>query len=263
MDYFGTRYYASTQGRFTSPDEPFADQSEGDPQSWNLYSYVRNNPLRFTDPFGLARYDKNGNWIGDYDDEFDKDLKAYWRVDKNSALGGNWDFGGNKSPIQVSGSYGVGDFFRALLPRSFSLSEGQIREVDAYQYRRMGMNDLATCRESGGCEPLTGDVASGGLKLLGTARMNLLNAAKNPKLRNIIQNLYRVNAKVGRGSTADQVRFERNTALLQGFPKHGIKANNEIRALRDVLRNRALDPSDRAVAEALKKDLERSMKGLR
>jgi hypothetical protein len=42
LDYFGARYFASAQGRFTSPDEIFADQSEGDPQSWNLYAYVRN-----------------------------------------------------------------------------------------------------------------------------------------------------------------------------------------------------------------------------
>jgi RHS repeat-associated protein len=46
LDNFGARFYSSTQGRFTSPDQPFMDQEEGDPQSWNLYSYVRNNPLR-------------------------------------------------------------------------------------------------------------------------------------------------------------------------------------------------------------------------
>ena len=28
------------------------DQFSGDPQSWNLYGYVRNNPLRFVDPTG-------------------------------------------------------------------------------------------------------------------------------------------------------------------------------------------------------------------
>ncbi|MBK9170765.1 MAG: hypothetical protein IPM24_25370 [Bryobacterales bacterium] len=39
-------------GRFTSADAPFADQQESDPQSWNLYSYVRNNRLRFIDPTG-------------------------------------------------------------------------------------------------------------------------------------------------------------------------------------------------------------------
>ena len=52
LDYFGARYFSGAQGRFTSPDEPLIDQSPEDPQSWNLYSYVRNNPLIFTDPTG-------------------------------------------------------------------------------------------------------------------------------------------------------------------------------------------------------------------
>jgi RHS repeat-associated protein len=52
LDYFGARYFSGAQGRFTSPDKPFADQSPDDPQSWNLYGYVRNNPLRLIDPSG-------------------------------------------------------------------------------------------------------------------------------------------------------------------------------------------------------------------
>ena len=52
LDYFLARYYSGPLGRFLSPDAPFADQFESDPQSWNLYSYVRNNPLRFVDPTG-------------------------------------------------------------------------------------------------------------------------------------------------------------------------------------------------------------------
>lgn len=56
-DYFGARYYASVMGRFLTPDwapkakpVPYADL--GDPQSLNLYNYVRNNPLSSIDPDG-------------------------------------------------------------------------------------------------------------------------------------------------------------------------------------------------------------------
>jgi hypothetical protein len=52
LDYFGARYYGNALGRFTSPDEPFVDQNTGDPQSWNLYGYARNNPLRYVDADG-------------------------------------------------------------------------------------------------------------------------------------------------------------------------------------------------------------------
>jgi RHS repeat-associated protein len=52
LDYFGARYFSGAQGRFTSPDEPFADQHPADPQSWNLFGYVRNNPLTFVDSTG-------------------------------------------------------------------------------------------------------------------------------------------------------------------------------------------------------------------
>jgi len=68
LDYFGARYYAGTHGRFTSPDEPLADQSEGDPQTWNLYSYTSNNPLARADLDGKRWfyrniYDENGELI--------------------------------------------------------------------------------------------------------------------------------------------------------------------------------------------------------
>src|SRR5208282_1118831 len=50
-DYFGARYYGSSMGRFLSADSG-VDQDAEDPQSWNLYPYVRNNPLTNTDPDG-------------------------------------------------------------------------------------------------------------------------------------------------------------------------------------------------------------------
>jgi RHS repeat-associated protein len=52
LDNFGKRYGASTLGRFMTPDHFSNDTHKSDPQSWNLYTYVRNNPLRFVDPTG-------------------------------------------------------------------------------------------------------------------------------------------------------------------------------------------------------------------
>jgi RHS repeat-associated protein len=56
-DYFEARYYASSMGRFLTPDwsddpdpVPYAELEK--PQTLNLYSYVENNPLRSTDPDG-------------------------------------------------------------------------------------------------------------------------------------------------------------------------------------------------------------------
>ena len=70
LDYFLARYYSSTQGRFTSPDEftggpdelyDFAETASdnpifyadlSNPQSLNKYQYSYNNPLRYVDPDG-------------------------------------------------------------------------------------------------------------------------------------------------------------------------------------------------------------------
>ena len=54
LDYFGARYYASTQARFTSVDPIMVTPVRMyDPQQLNLYSYTRNNPLKFIDDGGM------------------------------------------------------------------------------------------------------------------------------------------------------------------------------------------------------------------
>ncbi|MGH9687972.1 MAG: RHS repeat domain-containing protein [Candidatus Acidiferrales bacterium] len=53
LDDANARYFASSLGLFMSPDPSglsFADPT--DPQTLNLYSYVRNSPLMYTDPTG-------------------------------------------------------------------------------------------------------------------------------------------------------------------------------------------------------------------
>jgi len=60
MDYYGARYYVSLAGRFLTPDLPFVDQQPGNPQTWNLYPYARNNPMLFIDPTGYAAVSIDG-----------------------------------------------------------------------------------------------------------------------------------------------------------------------------------------------------------
>ena len=62
MDDFGARYFTSQFGRFMTPDwsaspvlVPYADL--GNPQTFNLYSYVANNPINSVDPEGHFRLD--------------------------------------------------------------------------------------------------------------------------------------------------------------------------------------------------------------
>jgi RHS repeat-associated protein len=58
-DYFGARYFASSMGRFLSPDPgPYI---WNDPQTLNRYAYSRNNPLKFIDPNGQYFVIASGN----------------------------------------------------------------------------------------------------------------------------------------------------------------------------------------------------------
>jgi RHS repeat-associated protein len=65
LDYFGARYYSSTQGRFTSPDPMAESARTANPRTFNRYSYTLNNPLRYVDPTGLMDQDP-----ADYRPEF-------------------------------------------------------------------------------------------------------------------------------------------------------------------------------------------------
>ncbi|BDU73592.1 RHS repeat-associated core domain-containing protein [Mesoterricola silvestris] len=54
--YMQARFYLPMYGRFASPD-PARDQHFEETQSWNIYSYVQNNPVMMTDPTGESAWD--------------------------------------------------------------------------------------------------------------------------------------------------------------------------------------------------------------
>jgi len=88
LDYFEARYYASTQGRFTSIDpynivmeRQYATDAKkaqsqfitylSNPQRWARYTYALNNPLLYTDPHGedvTIYYRPPGDNMGSRDD---------------------------------------------------------------------------------------------------------------------------------------------------------------------------------------------------
>ncbi|HXN53933.1 MAG TPA: RHS repeat-associated core domain-containing protein [Candidatus Acidoferrum sp.] len=54
LDHTQFRQYSSSLGRWMHPDPAgLAAVDPSNPQSWNRYAYVRNNPLALVDPFGL------------------------------------------------------------------------------------------------------------------------------------------------------------------------------------------------------------------
>jgi len=62
LDSFGARYYSPFQGRFTSTDpDPVTEENFVNPQRWNLYIYVNNNPLASRDPNGGDGQGKGGD----------------------------------------------------------------------------------------------------------------------------------------------------------------------------------------------------------
>jgi RHS repeat-associated protein len=48
VEFAEARYYRSAQGRFTGAD-PVSGHA-ADPQTWNMYAYVGNNPVNVADP---------------------------------------------------------------------------------------------------------------------------------------------------------------------------------------------------------------------
>jgi RHS repeat-associated protein len=103
-DYFGARYYASSMGRFLSPDDG-SDQNALDPASWNLYSYVRNNPLTGTDDDGhtvtICSNDANGS---QHCTSMDDDVYQAAQQSKNSGGLNGPSLGSLESSSSGSGS---------------------------------------------------------------------------------------------------------------------------------------------------------------
>jgi RHS repeat-associated protein len=57
LNFAQARYQSPVQGRFTSVEPLGASTNVGNPQSFNRYSYVNNNPVNSVDPTGMSLQD--------------------------------------------------------------------------------------------------------------------------------------------------------------------------------------------------------------
>ena len=110
LDYFGARYYASNMGRFLSVDPENAGALATDPQSWNMYTYVRNNPLRYIDPDGFSyrvcQVDKDGEETSCTTQENELSDKQFQQFKKDNK--GTQEFvGGKIYAVNEDGTRGV------------------------------------------------------------------------------------------------------------------------------------------------------------
>ena len=87
-------------------------------------------------------------------------------------------------------------------------------------------------------------------------------ATTDPKLSGIMNEMYRPNAKIGSGSTADAVRSEQATGRPTGGKWHTQKAKEGVVRLQNWLQaNPTASPGDRAAAENVIRDLQNALAG--
>ena len=143
-DYMHYRFYGSTLGRFLKPDSVVANAA--DPQSWNLYAYVRNNPILLNDPSGhlVGIAYRSYTWAGG-------DIAGSMGIHQEAnALGGGIGLGSNPLDAGYAGPgfdswfglAGLLSSFRAGHNIAFSLPSRD--DMESY-LRRIGIPDDQVC----------------------------------------------------------------------------------------------------------------------
>lgn len=100
-------------------------------------------------------------------------------------------------------------------------------------------------------------------KWIGTSRRDfLLKKAKNPKLKNAVNQLYRHGSFIGDGGTASVIKFEKRTGIGMGSKgnTHMQKGREMLKYIeKKVLSQDNLSASDRKLAQQLAKSLRKAI----
>jgi RHS repeat-associated protein len=274
LDYFGARYYGSALGRFSSPDAPLVGQEASDPQSWNLYSYVRNNPGARVDPDGLDCITTSNQTSGG--------------ITVTTVRGGSADTCGG---TYVDGTVDVSSYQYNGSSLSWSDNStwggGAVNFVSPSTPNDALSPDVASMLNRAGNMAAPGvNLAADGLMLFGSfvaplpmaiaqfgagngdgtdialaaavhvPGMGVGRYVKNAKLRNFLAMFNRTGTGIGTGSTADAIRHEIQTGSAVGGKVHFQKGMEMRQGLLNLIRSGKLDASDQAVAKQMLIDIQ-------
>lgn len=92
-------------------------------------------------------------------------------------------------------------------------------------------------------------------------RSEIISKVQDEPLANVVRSLYRRNAFIGDGGTADVIRFEKETGLNLGRNggNHVKKGWENLRRLEKILGRQNLSRTDREIAEKLAGDLRKAL----
>lgn len=227
------RYYDASTGRFISRD-PIGQRDQ-----INLYTYVGNSPLNYIDPtgefletvwdVGNIAYDV-GRWVKNIGElSWDGMVYAYWSITDDTCL---------KKQAVVSAKENFSDLWEVAIDAWTDAAAAIIPFVPAGTTKMVRM----------------------GKKIKKSILKPDLSTVSNEKLKRIIGQNYREWATIGNGSTADAIRYTKETWKLVWWSDHLQKWKDTINALEKLLKSWTLNNAERDMANNILNDLKNALK---
>ncbi|TEB10867.1 RHS repeat-associated core domain-containing protein [Pelotomaculum propionicicum] len=260
--YLRARYYNPATGRFLSQDT--FQGKLNDPLSQNRYAYCGNNPVLFVDPTGNVTICELP-WSNMGYEELYELYKTLQDQIENEQVILNGDYEWWQKEIAEFRLQEFQKNYRVInelliIKGDYSQEEKDfasltLDNIDKEEFEKSSQIVLGLYGGKGS------KLVKGTGKAAGSINLSIKPVANNPKLQNVINELYRPGATVGNGSTMDAIRYELQTGQMVGGKSHILKGQERVRNLENIIRKQNLDPEDQAIANALLQDLKNALSG--